>query len=388
MQAELLTKFRTLFMILLLVCMLHCINQEESRNDNRSAYPIQESTNDGIKIIINPDFPRDGIQYYQANDIVILGSEEGPEEGMLILPYDIKIDSQDQIYILDGYDACLRVYDPNGNWIRNIGRAGQGPGEFVYLISFDISRDDNLYLLDLMQKRVSIFNTSGKFISSFKVEGHCDRLELDESRQIYLEQDINVTQKSISGSGLWEKIIYRVDSRGEGYFKYGKFPAEYYVWGPRKTAQGRRSITHLSSEAYTTVWKVRGDGLLYLGYSQDYILTIYNKRGKPLFKFGRDFPQIRHPEYSKDLSHPKFYPAFYYRYMFFDDDNNLWLKQYISQPDTKHVYDIFSPEGIFIRQAVVPESIYLYRRGKVYTIIRLERRVYEAKCYRLEELEN
>jgi hypothetical protein len=60
----------------------------------------------------------------------------------------------------------------------------------------------------------------------------------------------------------------------------------------------------------------------------------------------------------------------------------------MNRPDTGHIYDIFSPEGIFIRQAIVPDRIYLYKGGRVYTVVELERRVYEVKTYKLEEVEN
>jgi hypothetical protein len=150
-----------------------------------------------------------------------------------------------------------------------------------------------------------------------------------------------------------------------------------------KSAAGTRIQNDFSLDAHTTVWIPSGIGRLYIGYSRDYLISVLDKKGTPIFKFGREFERIKHPEYSPDLAHPKHYPAFNSRYLFFDDNGNLWLKQYMKSKEPEHVYDVFSPEGIYIQQAVVPMRIYQIHRGIAYTILRYEERVYEAKRFKL-----
>ena len=123
--------------ILLLAC-VYCTRMEEEADTKKSGYPAREDIIDGIKTVMNPDFPRDGRINYRITDEIILGKEEGPDEGILFFPYDIRVDSQDYIYLVDREDMNIKVYDQSGNWIRNVGRKGQGPGEYIYLITVNI----------------------------------------------------------------------------------------------------------------------------------------------------------------------------------------------------------------------------------------------------------
>ena len=60
-------------------------------------------------------------------EISIGSNEEGPYLFEMIT--DIEADSE-HIYVLDGRASTLRVYDLDGQFIRNIGGPGEGPGEF------------------------------------------------------------------------------------------------------------------------------------------------------------------------------------------------------------------------------------------------------------------
>lgn len=370
--------------ILLLFC-LQCSKNKERSDVNNSGYPIREDIIEGVKTVMNPDFPQDGRINYKIANVITLGNRRGPEEGKLFFPYDMRVDSEDQIYVLDAEDVVIKIYDRNGIWLRNVGRRGQGPGEYITISDFEVSHDGKIFILDTQQHRVLIFRPDGTFDSSFLVKGSCLRLKVDEKLQVYLQQNISFTRKGTYGSHEMEMILKRTDSKGKKLFEYGRFPYRKFVWRPRKTTQGIRITSHESREAHTTVWFVGKSGKLYVGYSGDYLVTVLDARGKPLLKFGRTFTPIKHPLYSPDLAHPKYYPAFYSRYVFIDNEENLWLKQYHESDKTEHLYDVFSKEGIFIRQAIVPERIFQFQNGKAYTILELESGDYVAKCYKLVE---
>jgi hypothetical protein len=48
------------------------------------------------------------------------------------------------------------------------------------------------------------------------------------------------------------------------------------------------------------------------------------------------------------------------------------------------VFDVFSPEGIYLKQVVVPQALYLVRGDKAYTIIRQEDEFLVVKRYRMQ----
>ena len=376
--------------IIMIVLLFLCISCNKNNNEgdlNKTGYPVQEEIVDGIKTIMNPDFPRDGQIKYKMADVITLGGEEDPEEGMLFYPYKIRVDTQNNIYVLDIQDKKIKIYDDKGNWVHNIGGRGQGPGEFMAIGDFDVSYDGRIFVSDLRQSRISILRTDGSFLSSFIMRS-CERLRVDEQGQIYLQQFISSIKTASSDSWDYEMLIKRIDSKGKNLYEFGKFKDRKHVQ-ITKIVNGETHVSgHSSPEGYITVWIVGKDCRLYLGYSRDYLFTVMDKNGKPLFKFGRKFIPIPHPLYSPDLAHPRYYPAFYSSgYLFLDDENNLWLRQYTQSENDGCVYDVFSPDGMFIRQALVPATIFCYRNGKAYSIVELESGLYETKCYRLIEIQ-
>jgi hypothetical protein len=96
---------------------------------------------------------------------------------------------------------------------------------------------------------------------------------------------------------------------------------------------------------------------------------------------------LKHPHYSPDRAHPEFYPAFYDRYYFFDDDNNLWLRQYTAEEDVDlGIYDVFSSDGIYLKQLHLPHHLYEFKNGRAYTILRTEEDFIIVKCFKLVEV--
>ena len=67
-------------------------------------------------------------------DLTIEDSD-GNGEILLVEPNGIAVDGAGRIYVAD--EECLKLFDENGHFIQQIGREGQGPGEFV--AAFDVS---------------------------------------------------------------------------------------------------------------------------------------------------------------------------------------------------------------------------------------------------------
>ena len=376
---------RTLGIMLTLIVALsfmNCDRQGDPVVKDISAYPVKTEIVDGIKTVMNPDFSRDGRIVYKMSEAITLGPETGPEETILFSPRKIRVDALGNAYVLDAEDIRIKIYDVDGNWIRNVGHRGQGPGEYMAISDFDVTKDGTIYILDTPQRRITVYTNVEKHITSFPLKGYGAKIGVDETGLVYVQLNISYRQVGNSGSKVMDMILSRTDSKGDKYFEYGKYPYILNVWRPVKSAAGIRVQNDWSYEAHTTVWIPSRIGL-YLGYSQEYLITVLNKKGIPIFRFGREFEKIRHPEYSPDLAHPRYYPAYNSYFVFFDNDGNLWLKQYMKSEEPAHVYDVFSPEGLYIQQAVVPTRIYQLHNGIAYTILTLERRVYEAKRFKL-----
>lgn len=103
-------------------------------------------------------------------------------------PGRLQVDNYDNIYILDHLGRRISKFSPDGNFIKYIGKPGEGPGEFAAPAKFRIN-DGIIYVLDVMLRRISRFSTEGTFIDSFIYHGpHATSLAIDSKGNIALHQ--------------------------------------------------------------------------------------------------------------------------------------------------------------------------------------------------------
>jgi hypothetical protein len=86
-------------------------------------------------------------------------------------PTDVAWDSDDNIYITDGYtNSRVAKYDKNGNWVKSWGSRGPGgqhanenPSQFNTLHNIGIDRQNNIYVADRNNRRIQVFDREGTF---------------------------------------------------------------------------------------------------------------------------------------------------------------------------------------------------------------------------------
>ena len=93
------------------------------------------------------------------------------EDGLFRQPTDVAWDSKGNIYITDGYiNSRVAKFDKNGDWVKQWGTKGNGPGQFNLPHSIAIDRNDNIYVGDRSNRRVQVFDTEGKFLRQFTID--------------------------------------------------------------------------------------------------------------------------------------------------------------------------------------------------------------------------
>lgn len=112
-----------------------------------------------------PDDPEES--YYRP------GRREPPVhvDGYFRQPTDVAFDSDDNIYISDGYtNSRIAKFDKRGNWVKSWGSRGSGgahadenPGQFNTPHNIAIDRQNNVYVADRGNRRIQVFDTDGTF---------------------------------------------------------------------------------------------------------------------------------------------------------------------------------------------------------------------------------
>ena len=87
------------------------------------------------------------------------------EPGELINPGSVAIDDAGRIYVAERDPSVIKVFGPDGTFLKTIGRQGMGPGEFQ--VPFIAVAGEHLYVHDPRQSRTSLFDTAGTYLRSW-----------------------------------------------------------------------------------------------------------------------------------------------------------------------------------------------------------------------------
>ncbi len=358
---------------------------KKKRTDVTASYPVRIETIDGVRTVTNPAYPKEGVIRYALQDDLTIGGEGGGAESVLNRPQFFDVDAQGNIFVMDWGDVDFKVFAPDGRFLRKFGKRGQGPGEFDIPAYFELADDGRIFLLSGRQHQLITLDGTGKYISSFRLDGFCHGLGVDSQNRIYYTQMLSPDPGGGEELKLVQnrKALFRTDELGEERTLLGEYPDVTVLRKVQKVGEGMSSTSLTSRESYTTSWLVGPDDRITIGYNKDYRLDVYDSDWKLLFRFGREFTPLRHPGFTPAGANPEFYPAFSDWRKFFDDVGNLWLEQYVEEGVEEHVFDIFSPEGIYLRQVRVPEALSLVRGDRAYCIVRDEDEFLVVKRFRL-----
>ena len=86
---------------------------------------------------------------------------DSEEDAVLFRSIDrIAVDSRGQVYVAEWYHPAIRVFSNSGEFLREIGREGSGPGEFGNPTDVVVGMDDSLFVWDKASsmRRVSVFS--------------------------------------------------------------------------------------------------------------------------------------------------------------------------------------------------------------------------------------
>jgi len=186
---EFMRPFKLISLFLALIVLFLCC-----KKGSEAEYPVVTETIEGVEVITNPDYPRDGKVRYSMIEELSIGVAEGDEEYMLNRPHEVKVADDGTIYVLDLGDVCIKVYGKDGKYLRTVGRKGQGPGEFGFLVYMTLSSDGRIFLMDPVNSRVSVLDIHGKHLGGFRVEGQFRQMKIDGMNHLYFAKRIQKKQ--------------------------------------------------------------------------------------------------------------------------------------------------------------------------------------------------
>jgi hypothetical protein len=346
--------------------------------------PFSIEQKDGIEYVHNaasPTNPDCRISF--ATDLSI---EPKDQEGNIRIyqPAAFNVDAKGFIYICDYKEPSVKVFDSQGDFVRTIGRKGNGPGEFENAGTMAILPDGRLLVLDWELMRVSIFSHDGQFIESHQ----CRYLSFDiflATDSSYIREDTTFEPGQTSMSWKSRLHVKAYDLSGRELFSYGEFqaPQSGFV-----NEEGRRFSFSLPFEVRSILTGDSKNGRLYHCLSDKYLIEVFDEKGRLFRKIDRPYERLRVTDedkkkyldgfgdseidralIAKNAVMPAFRPIT--DRMIVDDSGNLWVKLSEEREDkgqTFIAYDIFDGKGIYVYKVWCDIAPDLFRNGKMYTL--------------------
>jgi len=95
-----------------------------------------------------------------------IGTTGRPEPDQFFRISDLDVDAAGDIYVLDAGDAVVRIFDETGTPLRQFGRKGSGPGEFLEPARIAVARDTIL----IVDSRLHLFSATGDLLQTVSVD--------------------------------------------------------------------------------------------------------------------------------------------------------------------------------------------------------------------------
>ena len=109
-------------------------------------------------------------------------------------PTDVVTDAKNgDVYVAESHTDVtapnlvgrISVFDKNGKFLRTIGKAGTGPGEFRTPHALEFDSRDRLIVADRHNHRIQILTKDGRFLAEYSDFGRVSGLAIDGNDMIY-----------------------------------------------------------------------------------------------------------------------------------------------------------------------------------------------------------
>ena len=333
-----------------------------------------------------------GHQVALAEELRIGSLEEGPTSFSHITCLAIGPDGT--VAVFDPSIPILRIFNATGGYLRDLGRAGSGPGEYRMCLGLAFGTDGILRLSDPRNGRINRYRTDGTVLPSWPVPNslYTSRaLRVDDRGHTFVRVTLEVPRPGKS----WKFGEARLDENGT---LLDTIPALPIAGDGGSVAFAPRGF-----------WAVARDGSSAFGRNDVYSLIVTNP-GRPPIRLERAAPRVKlereeRSTYQKVLKTMRSRPGAqagglegeipaekpFYSDLFFDDDNRIWVRLHAKgEPYTPPprrlppgmqglptvmwrdlpVWDVFQSNGTYLGQIRFPSKTtpWVARGDQVWTV--------------------
>jgi len=274
----------------------------------------------------------------------------------------------------------IKVFSPDGKYIRTLGAKGSGPGEFQDMTSLTFAKDGNLVVTDRTARRTTFVNPSGQFMRSFQWKKNLFKFILFKGSSLvtgeraysgtrqngfFYVKELDFNGDELRSYGVFEApnpLITRLANGGTSYTSRPVSPSSMFIGDMEREWFYHCLTNKYTIEVYNTA------GQLFRKIDRPYDPVPFTKEDEE--KYMERFKNHRFEEVKKaaeNMKMPKVKNIV--ARMHVDDKSNLWVRtnEIKEEGDSKlTAYDIFNPDGYYYARIWTPVLPYLFKDGKMY----------------------
>jgi hypothetical protein len=330
------------------------------------AWKGSETAKDGVVHVMNPKDSADKPVEIDAEELWRIGGEDDEEIFGVIT--DIIADREGNFYLLDAQLNEIKVYSSDGEYLRTIGREGEGPGEFRGAFGIFLVPGGNIGVLQTFPGKIVVLTPEGEPAGEYPLPDIEDEgfRALVNAEHAGDKLAINYAVSQPSEGGFTQKhVLALVD--GEKETRLHAQSATMMVASPK--------IAEKEWDTFRNRWTAAPDGRAFscLEYGK-YSITVWDKDGKVDRVIHREYPDhVRSDEEKerildiyKGFTRQIPVPGIKYEIedtwnqisqIYARDDGTLWVQTSRGSnglPDgVIGTFDVFDKQGRFMRQVTL-----------------------------------
>ncbi|MYA63156.1 MAG: hypothetical protein F4139_00615 [Gemmatimonadetes bacterium] len=206
-----------------------------------------------------------------ADTVFIVG--ESPVDSMLTQVNSLGFDQLGNLHLYDSEQARLTTWNSEGRFVREVGRRGEGPGEFRLPRHSYAFPDGRVMVLDIAVPGLWVFNPDGRYTGTV-------RLSTGGGRPVPGQQSVLAGDRLVGVDDYWmSRRQDREDNKGVPLFTYA-FAADsiesapyYTAWGPPPSQSGLTMLPRVRIAGFS-------DGRVAVADSVGYRIKVLSRDGE------------------------------------------------------------------------------------------------------------
>ncbi len=307
-------------------------------------------------IIENPEKPlsKNAGRVLKLKEIMRITDEGG--EFYFGGPRNVKVTSDGSIFIQD--KEKILKFSPEGEFIKNLYKKGQGPGEIMDYFSYHIHKNE-MFIWVPMANKVIHTDSDGGLVDEFKVESgvYKEFLGKMDGWLIFLNSVWPVERKTSRLYDLKDTVVL-VSEDGKTEKESHVFPRIFFLIALSQEGGFKRWASFYSILSEDRRY-------LFVSHTREYLINLLNlKKGQVIRSFKRKYPRIKHVMTDRDK---EFYKKYHPPKKKYKNDINglflcrdlLWVKTSTQNKKKGILFDVFNSKGQYL------DNFYLNLNGSL-----------------------